>query len=70
MERNASKEQRDKAIQDIIDRQTLIENDIDQKNMLIYPEGTQSNGKYLIPFKKGAFAGLKAVKPVVINYDT
>ena len=38
--------------------------------MLIYPEGTQSNGKYLASFKKGAFAGLKAVKPIVINYES
>ena len=29
VERNASKEQREKAIQDIVDRQTLIENDTD-----------------------------------------
>ena len=38
--------------------------------MLIYPESTQSNGKFIMPFKKGAFAGLKTVKPVVISYET
>ena len=38
--------------------------------MLIYPESTQSNGKYLLPFKRGAFAGLKAVKPVVLTYES
>ena len=69
VDRNASKEQRDKAIQDIIDRQTAVESDLDMNNMLIYPEGTQTNGKYLIPFKKGAFAGLKACRPVVLNYE-
>ena len=46
----------------------MIESDPNWKPMMIYPEGTQSNGSFLMPFKKGAFAGLNAVTPVVMSY--
>lgn len=35
--------------------------------MVLFPEGTCTNGKYILPFKKGAFFSLLNVKPVVIN---
>ena len=35
---------------------------------MILPEGTQSNGKYLIPFKRGAFESLMTVIPIVTIY--
>jgi 1-acyl-sn-glycerol-3-phosphate acyltransferase len=38
--------------------------------MLIYPEGTQSNGDYILPFKRGAFAGMKTVRPFCIKYNS
>lgn len=31
---------------------------------LIYPEGSTSNGKYLMSFRKGAFASLLPVQPI------
>ena len=31
----------------------------------VFPEGCTTNGKYLIQFKKGAFASLKPVKPLI-----
>jgi lysophosphatidylcholine acyltransferase/lyso-PAF acetyltransferase len=34
----------------------------------IFPEGGTTNGKYLMQFKRGAFASLRAVKPVVLRY--
>lgn len=43
--------------------------------LLIYPEGTISNGTHLLPFKKGAFHALYPVKPIITtpiyknNYD-
>jgi lysophosphatidylcholine acyltransferase / lyso-PAF acetyltransferase len=35
----------------------------------VFPEGGTSNGKYLLPFKRGAFAALRSVKPVVLKYS-
>ena len=36
--------------------------------VFMYPEGCSTNGHYMIKFKKGAFASLRAVKPYVYNY--
>jgi 1-acyl-sn-glycerol-3-phosphate acyltransferase len=36
--------------------------------IVIFPEGTTSNGKYLIEFKNGAFYPLKPIQPVLIRY--
>lgn len=38
------------------------------RSMLLFPEGTTSNGDDLLPFKKGAFVPGKPVRPVVIYY--
>ena len=35
--------------------------------LLVFPEGCSTNGKYIIKFKKGAFANLKPIKPMVVN---
>ena len=34
----------------------------------VYAEGGTSNGSGLINFKKGAFYGLKAVRPMIVKY--
>jgi len=34
----------------------------------IYPEGSTTNGTAILKFKKGAFASLKAVKPMCFCY--
>jgi len=36
--------------------------------LIVFPEGTTSNGKYLIFFHSGAFVAGKPVKPVIIRY--
>ena len=36
--------------------------------MIMYAEGGTTNGKYLLRFKKGAFYGMKAVKPILMKY--
>ena len=33
--------------------------------VMIFPEGCTTNEKYLIKFKKGAFASLRPVKPYI-----
>ncbi len=35
--------------------------------LLIFPEGTVSSGKHLLKFKKGAFANLLPIKPVIVK---
>lgn len=38
--------------------------------MLLFPEGTTTNGKYLLPFKTGAFLAGVPLQPVVLRYGT
>ena len=38
-------------------------------SILIYPEGTTTNGKYIISFKRGAFAHMFPVKIFCLKYD-
>jgi len=35
---------------------------------VIFPEGGTSNGRYLLQFKRGAFAGNFAVKPCLLRF--
>jgi lysophosphatidylcholine acyltransferase/lyso-PAF acetyltransferase len=37
--------------------------------LLLFPEGTTTNGKYILKFKKGAFYSLLPIKPQVILLD-
>ena len=69
IERAAGQEGRDKVVKYITDRQEKIEQDPDESSMLIYPEGTQTNGEFLCPFKRGAFQGMKTVIPLVMKFD-
>ncbi|WVZ71390.1 hypothetical protein U9M48_019982 [Paspalum notatum var. saurae] len=36
--------------------------------MLLFPEGTTTNGDYLLPFKTGAFLASVPVQPVILRY--
>jgi hypothetical protein len=36
----------------------------------VFAEGGTSNGKHIMPFKKGGFGGMKAVIPIVLMYDS
>jgi lysophosphatidylcholine acyltransferase / lyso-PAF acetyltransferase len=48
--------------------QKLAEEDNDYPFLAVYPDSTQSNGKYLLPFKKGAFQSLRAVQPIIFEH--
>lgn len=36
--------------------------------MLLFPEGTTSNGKFLLPFKTGAFLAGLPLQPIILQY--
>lgn len=36
--------------------------------LLLFPEGTTTNGRFLLPFKTGAFLAGLPLQPVVIRY--
>ena len=36
--------------------------------LLLFPEGTTTNGRYLLPFKTGAFLAGLPLRPVVLRY--
>lgn len=38
--------------------------------MLLFPEGTTTNGHYMLPFKTGAFLAGASLQPVIIRYHT
>lgn len=40
----------------------------DLPHITIFPEGATTNNDYLLPFKKGAFAGFRSIKPIVFKY--
>lgn len=57
---NKNKDERKNALELIKERQIQAEEG--KKNpLVIYPEGGTTNGEYIIKFKKGAFASLRAV---------
>ena len=53
--RGGSEEQRTKAMNAIIERQSQIEKTKKYHPLLIFAEGCTTNGSSLIKFKKGAF---------------
>lgn len=67
--RGGSEEQRAKALDAISARQNQIESTKKYHPLLMFAEGCTTNGSSLIKFKKGAFAGLKRVTPMVMCYS-
>ncbi len=41
-----------------------------ERPLLLFPEGTTTNGQFLLPFKSGAFLAGQPVQPVIIRYNT
>ena len=55
-------------VKQIQERQRLIEDEGEDWNPIcIFPEGTTTNGRGILPFKRGAFEGMRTVVPVVIK---
>ncbi|KAL0206906.1 hypothetical protein P9112_012617 [Eukaryota sp. TZLM1-RC] len=54
--------------QQIKERVTSNQNKDSELPLVVFPEGGTSNGKVLLQFKKGAFAPLLPVQPVLLKY--
>jgi len=69
-----NKDSADKGVSDIITARLqdeyAKETPADRHPVLLFPEGTTTNGKYLLPFKTGAFIAGVPVKPIVLKYKT
>lgn len=57
-----SKEERDKLIEIVKDRQIKAEKGL-ERPLTIFPEGCTTSGEYVIQFRRGAFTSLRGVKP-------
>lgn len=68
IQRFAEKERRSEALEKIIQAQSIVLEDERYPRMGIFPEGTQHNGRYILPFKRGAFEGLMPLNPVILQY--
>lgn len=70
VDRAGAKDQRDESVDTISARQELIETAEEEwPPILLYAEGTCTNGRNLSRFRRGAFAALKPMRPQVIKYD-
>ena len=62
-EKNIDK--REEVVRIIKQRQEYVETHEDSNPILLNAEGITSNGKYIMTLKRGAFAGLKSIRPVM-----
>lgn len=56
-------------IQKIKERVNLIKDGKNFPPVLLFPEGTTSNGKYVLSFKKGAFAPFEPIKIYALKLE-
>ncbi|GBG73651.1 hypothetical protein CBR_g16994 [Chara braunii] len=52
----------------VLDRLISVQKNKHAQPMLLFPEGTTTNGEYLLPFKTGAFLAQSPVLPVLLRY--
>ena len=67
LKRAASKEEREKTLQDIMARQIRSEQG-EMVPLHIFPEACSTNGTHVIKLSKGAFYSLRKVRPTVFSY--
>lgn len=68
--RGAGQDEKNAVIDQIKDRQKIIEEEGIYPPIIVFPEGGTSNGSSVLSFKKGAFAALKPVRPVFLKYES
>jgi lysophosphatidylcholine acyltransferase/lyso-PAF acetyltransferase len=67
--RGGTPEAREQTVKLIEDRQREVHEGRSTKSpLVIFPEGSTSNGTCILPFKRGAFSSLLPVKPLSVNY--
>lgn len=64
-----SEESRKKCMEDLNERVKLIDQGQLYPPIIIFPEGTTTNGEFLLAFKRGAFENLTPVKICVLKYS-
>lgn len=64
--KRTEKGDRNQVINQVIEKQNAIQEGNDSSSLLIFSEGTTSNGSSVLPFKKGAFLSNLPVKPYLI----
>ena len=65
--RGATQDVRNDVVGQITERQKVIEEFGEYPPIVIFPEGGTSNGACILPFKRGAFAASRPVKPIVMK---
>ena len=65
----SSKDNRDAVTDQLKLRQINYLNGETAAPLLVYPEGTYTNGRYILNFKKGAFGALLPIKPIFIEIN-
>ena len=70
--RRVEKGDRNLAVTQVIEKQNAIRDEKVNSSLLIFVEGTTSNGSSLLPFKKGAFLNDYPIKPylLILNKNT
>ena len=69
VDRAGTKEEQEKVMEKIrAKQQSIIDSDFVQPCLSINPEGTETNGRVMLPFRKGAFGSLLPVRPQLFNY--
>ncbi|KAM3131974.1 hypothetical protein pb186bvf_015858 [Paramecium bursaria] len=64
-----SQENRNHALEQIQQRVDQINAGQLYPPIMIFPEGTGTNGRYLLNFKKGAFEGMNPIKIIALKYE-
>ena len=64
-----NKEDREKIFSQLEERQRDFYEGKNLSPLLLFPEGTTTNGQYILKFKKGAFYSLLPIKPQIILLD-
>uniref|UniRef100_A0A7I4A9X2 Phospholipid/glycerol acyltransferase domain-containing protein n=1 Tax=Physcomitrium patens TaxID=3218 RepID=A0A7I4A9X2_PHYPA len=52
----------------VLERLQAAHNDLKAPGLLLFPEGTTTNGDHILPFKTGAFRAKTPVQPVILKY--